>query len=272
MASFKFKEYTINYDIKGIGKPIILLNGIMMSTPSWEPFVKNLSYQNQLIRFDFLDQGMSSRLLESYTLDLQVEVLKALIEELKLSKVNLVGISYGASVALSFAVKYQRYLERIIIANGTGYTHPWLKDIGHAWNLAAESKNGEAYYFTTIPTIYSPYFYQSRLDWMKHREKILTPLFNNEGFTKAMIRLTKSADDFDVMDRLHTIEVPVLIIGADQDYLTPFPEQIKLHEGIKGSQLVKLVNCGHASMYEKPFLFTSLVLGFINTLESSYSI
>jgi 3-oxoadipate enol-lactonase len=272
MPNFNFKNYVINYDVKGEGKPILLLNGIMMSIPSWEPFVKNLTNQNQLIRVDFIDQGMSSRVTEDYTLDLQVEVVKALIDELKIEKTNIVGISYGASVALLFGTKYPQHVERMIVANGTGYTHPWLKDIGKAWNLAAATKNGEAYYFTAIPPVYSPYFYEAKLDWMKAREKILTPIFRNEIFINAMIRLTNSSETYDVMAKLHTIEFPVLIIGSDQDYLTPFQEQLKLHELIRKSQIVKLINSGHASMYEKPFLFTSLVLGFINTLDSNFTI
>jgi pimeloyl-ACP methyl ester carboxylesterase len=107
---------------------------------------------------------------------------------------------------------------------------------------------------------------------MKAREKILTPIFRNEIFINAMIRLTNSSETYDVMAKLHTIEFPVLIIGSDQDYLTPFQEQLKLHELIRKSQIVKLINSGHASMYEKPFLFTSLVLGFINTLDSNFTI
>ena len=46
-----------------------------------------------------------------------------------------------------------------------------LGDIGKAWNLAAESKNGASYYYTTIPVIYSPTYYARRLEWMRNREK-----------------------------------------------------------------------------------------------------
>jgi pimeloyl-ACP methyl ester carboxylesterase len=41
-------------------------------------------------------------------------------------------------------------------------------------------------------------------------------------------------------------------------------EQRKLHELISTSELVILPGTGHASMYEKPLLFSSLVLGFVN--------
>jgi pimeloyl-ACP methyl ester carboxylesterase len=54
--------------------------------------------------------------------------------------------------------------------------------------------------------------------------------------------------------------------------LTPIQNQKVLHELIKDSELVILPGVGHASMYERPMLFVSLVLGFINAKQSKYHI
>jgi 3-oxoadipate enol-lactonase len=43
MPLLNYKGRNIYYEINGVGKPILILNGIMMSTKSWEPFVKTLS-------------------------------------------------------------------------------------------------------------------------------------------------------------------------------------------------------------------------------------
>lgn len=87
-----------------------------------------------------------------------------------------------------------------------------------------------------------------------------------------MERLTNSAENFDVRDHLYQIIAPTLIVAADEDYLTPISNQKHLHEMIKGSELVILPGVGHASMYEKPMLFMTLVLGFINTKDTSFNI
>jgi pimeloyl-ACP methyl ester carboxylesterase len=107
MPYLDFKGRNIFYDVKGQGKPILILNGIMMSTKSWEPFSKTLSFQNQLIRLDFIDQGQSDKLENSfYTQAIQVDIMESLLKELKISRINLVGISYGGEVALMFAIKH----------------------------------------------------------------------------------------------------------------------------------------------------------------------
>lgn len=273
MAFFTFKDKQVYYVTYGQGKPILLLNGIMMSTNSWRPFIESFSHINQLIMVDFLDQGQSDKLLgESYTQDLQVDLVASLMHHLSLEKVNLLGISYGGEVAQQFAVKYPHMVERLMLFNTCAYTSALLSDIGKAWNLAAESKSGAAYYYTTIPVIYSPTYYAKRLDWMRNREKILLPLFGNPAFTEAMVRLTKSADSHDVRHQLHLIKAPTLIVSSDQDSITPMLEQKMMVENIADAHHVLLTDAGHASMYEKPLLFASLVLGFVNVPSTKFDI
>lgn len=273
MPYLTFQGKQIYYDVQGHGEPLVLLNGIMMSTLSWEPFVESLIPYVQLIRLDFLDQGKSSKLAnETYTQALQVDVLKAVLDELQLKQVALMGISYGGEVALRFVTQHPDYVKRLLLFNTTAYTNPWLHDIGKAWNLAANTHVGEAYYYTTIPVIYSPEFYERRLDWMRRREGILFPVFGNPEFTDAMVRLTLSANDHDVRPLLHHITMPTLIVGCEQDYIVPLAQQEFLNREIKGSHLVKIPNSGHASMYERPVVFASLLLGFVLLPSTDFAI
>jgi len=268
MSTFKYKEYDINYIIDGElssnKEIIIILNGIMMSSKSWEIFVKPFSKNNVLIRYDMFDQGESYKYHKDYTQEIQVDLLKALLDYLNVKKVNIVGISYGASIALQFAVKHNEYINKMVVANVVSKTSDWLKAIGDGWNAVAKTRNGLAYYNISIPYIYSPQFYTKNIKWMEERKDFLIPLFSDSTFLDAMIRLTKSAETHDINKHLEIMNVKTLIISSEEDYLTPVFEQEFLHSKMKNSSLVIIPKCGHASMYEQPELFTSLVLGFIN--------
>ena len=273
MPTFSFKGREVFYLAEGQGEPIMLLNGIMMSIKSWDPFKHALTSSNTLIRLDFLDQGQSDALVNSvYDIDLQAELVDHLLTHLKIKKINIVGISYGGEVALSFACKYPHRLRRLVLFNTTPYTSPWLAEIGHKWNAIGRQRDGKTYYQATIPIIYSPSYYETHLDWMKKREEILIPVFSNPEFLDKIERLTNSAEHFDMREHLHKIQVPTLIVAADEDYLTPIQNQKALHDALSHSELVILPGVGHASMYERPLLFTSLVLGFINTVDETYNI
>lgn len=128
----------------GEGKPILLLNGIMMSTKSWGPFLNSFSNSNKLIRVDFLDQGQSTRLKGYYEHDIQVEVTHALVLHLKLESVSIIGISYGGEVALEYAIKYPEFVDRLVLFNTAAYTTPWLRDIGRSWIKTVRHLDGEA--------------------------------------------------------------------------------------------------------------------------------
>jgi len=191
---------------------------------------------------------------------------------LQIAKINLVGISYGGSVAVLFAIKYPTLVDRMILFNTTPATGEWLRDIGRGWIATGKTRNGQAYYQTTIPVIYSPHYYQTKIEWMRRREIQLIPIFSNPDFLDAMERLTLSAESYDSRTRLGTITAKTLIVSAEEDYLTPLDNQKDLYDHIKGSEWIKIPVAGHASMYERPLLFTSLVLGFINVVDLEYAI
>ncbi len=271
MAVFRFQDQDIYFEEHGKGRPLVLLNGIMMSTKSWDLFVASFSQNNRLILVDFIDQGQSGAMDRPYTQALQVSMLKALLDHLELATVNLVGISYGGEVALRFAVDHTHRVDRLVLFNTAARTTPWLKDIGDAWNLSAS--NPLHYYLTTIPVIYSPGFYTKNHDWMKKRQELLVEsVFSDMDFIGRMIRLTKSAEDHDVTPSLAAIEIPTLVVSSEEDVITPKAEQVLIARLMPAAEHIILPGAGHASMYEKPGLFATLTLGFVNALDVTLSV
>ncbi len=270
MATFNYQGKMVFYQVDGSdsSNTLLLLNGIMMSTKSWDPFVETFAKHSRLLRVDFLDQGQSDKMTDNYTQAIQVDLLAALLDHLDLSKVHVAGISYGGSIALQFAAKYGNRVDKLMLFNAVAKTSPWLKAIGDGWNEVAASRNGLAYYHIAIPMIYSPMFYTKRLEWMEERKKLLVPLFSDETFLNAMTRLTKSAETHDVEATLKSIDNHTLIIASEEDYLTPPFEQVRLANALPNASLITFNDCGHASMYEKPDLFVSTILGFMQTKDN----
>ena len=273
MAELVFEGKKVYYEIHGTkGEPFLVLNGIMMSTKSWQAFIPDFSRNNVVILVDFFDQGQSQRMTESYTHDIQVRMLDALIESLPYDRVSIMGISYGGEVAVQFAVRYPHRVKRLVLANTAARTSDWLRKIGDGWNEVARSHNGYSYYLTTIPVIYSTGFFEREKAWMDNREATLTAYFSRIDVLESLIRLTDSSRDYDYTDRVGEIKCPTLIISASEDGLVPPTEQIMLHEKIRGSSYVTINGSGHASMYEDPASFTALTLGFINLYDEGIKI
>ena len=267
---FKYKDYDIYYEIHGQGDPLLILNGIMMSTKSWAEFIEPMSKDNMLILVDFLGQGQSSKEYEQFYHDIQVDIVEALLQHINIPSVHLFGISYGGEIALQYTLKHPDRVKKLFLSNTCANTSYWLEEVGNAWNEATHS--GISYYLTTIPFIYSPKFFINNREWMENRKNILVPLFDNKDFVKSMKVLTNSSVGYDVRDKLDQINVPTMIVGCEYDFVTPFYQQKELNDKIRNSQLVYIHDSGHAIMYEKPSLFTSLVLGFVNNSKIMYNL
>ena len=266
MPHFNFRDKKIHYEIHGDGPPLVLLNGIMMSTLSWQQFIAPLSANNRLILMDFFDQGQSDKYTDKpYNLDLQVVALKALFDHLSIEQAAVAGISYGGNVSLKFASEYPEQVHRLMVFNAAPKTSAWLSALGKGWILSAGDPHN--FYYNTIPIIYSQEFYNSRPEWIEVRQTFLTnQIFTNQEFMDGIVRLTRSADDYDVEGQLCNITAKTLIVASETDPITPPAEQHKLHSMIKDSELVLLPGTGHATMYERPALFVSLILGFANAM------
>jgi len=104
----------IYYELHGEGEPRIILNGIMMSTLSWSIFLPELTKGNQVILLDLFDQGQSDKMAHCYKQDLQVEMVKAVVDELEVDTINLLGIFYGGEIDLQFALKYGHFIHKLL--------------------------------------------------------------------------------------------------------------------------------------------------------------
>ncbi|WP_408955085.1 alpha/beta fold hydrolase [Natroniella sp. ANB-PHB2] len=265
MPRVKINGVDINYKLDGSGKETILfLNGIMMSTASWEELVPRFTEQNdyQVLRVDFRDQGASSFYEEDYHIGIHVDDIKALLDYLELDKVHLAGISYGGMVAMLFALKYPKMLSSLSIANSVAQTSKYLQALSDGWEEAARLNSGKQFFKLAIPPIYSDDFHNREWKWLKERADGFDQLLTQEWF-EGFIRLSKSSKEFDCLEELNQIELPTLLIASSRDIITPVYEMEKIERQIADTQMLIIKDAGHAAFYEKPEEFSLAILGFL---------
>lgn len=264
---FEFLGHKVHYEVDGEGKPLIVLNGIMMSTKSWRFLVPSFKEAHiQLITVDFFDQGESDNFTEyQYRQDLQADLVKALIDHLQLKQKPVIyGVSYGGEVSILFAEKYHGVAEKFILCNTGAWTNPWLKDIGDGWNSIGRTRDGDCYYNITIPVVYSPQYYDGNQDWMTARKNLLAPgVFSSPAFLERMERLVHSSETLDARANLKDITEPCLIVTSEYDMLLPRPQQKILHENIPHNSWALIPEAGHGFMYEDTELLITLMIGWV---------
>ena len=144
----------VAYEVRGGGPPLV--------APAWWVSHLELDWQSAsfrrfwegvadgytLIRYDRLGVGMSDRTLRDsdLTIDEEVATLRALLDELELERVSLVGGSCGSCTAIAFAATYPERVERLVLygsyPDGAEITAPGVGDaiiaaVRAHWGLGA---------------------------------------------------------------------------------------------------------------------------------------
>ena len=116
MAYFIFEKQNVFYKIKGEGEPLLLLHGNTMSSKMFGTVIKKYTKYFQVILIDFPGHGKSDR-REKFQTDFwyyNSEVAYALIQELGLEKISVVGTSGGALVAINLGLEHPECIKHLI--------------------------------------------------------------------------------------------------------------------------------------------------------------
>ncbi|MDC9725867.1 MAG: alpha/beta fold hydrolase [Gammaproteobacteria bacterium] len=106
----------LHYQIVGSGQPVVILHGLFGSSDNWRGLAKELSNHAQVITVDLRNHGRSPHSAEQ-SYELMADDLAELIQELKLSSVDLIGHSVGGKVAMTFSQHYPEFLHKLVVVD-----------------------------------------------------------------------------------------------------------------------------------------------------------
>ena len=256
------KDPGLYYEIHGEGKPLVLLNGIMMNTLSWAEHIPLLKDNYQIITYDMRDQGQSDRLEEGYQIGIHAEDLKKLMDHLDIQKANIMGVSYGGQVALIFTLMSPEMVEKLVLSNTAAHVDQYLLSMGQMWKRAAKLYDGEAFFDLALIPIYSRSFYNNNYDWLANRRGLFRDFLTKEWFD-GFIRLASSNEHYDLRGKISNIDKETLLIAAEEDIITPPEQMLEMNRAMKNSQFVSIPDTGHAAFLEKRETFCTLIKGFL---------
>jgi len=185
-----------------------------------------------------------------------VEWLNKYIKEKGFKDVVLAGHSFGGAIVLMYALKYPQELKGIIII-GSGaklrvdhstYLAPCeeaIKGDPHRWHEMIE----EMYRLT--PADYGREIIE--------KQKAIGPAVMLNDFL--------CCDKFDIMDRVHEIKLPALIICGESDVWTPVKYANYLGAKITNSRVVIVPQSGHFVFAEKPEVVNKAIEDFVKALS-----
>jgi pimeloyl-ACP methyl ester carboxylesterase len=114
------QKYKLHYVEAGEGYPVILIPGSYSTYRAWSRLVPLLSGEYRLLALDYLGVGDSDKPRQgfNYTIQEQADIIAAMVRQLNLGKVNLIGGSYGGAIVFDFAARFPEMVDKIVSIEG----------------------------------------------------------------------------------------------------------------------------------------------------------
>src|SRR5680860_1398856 len=97
------KNTNVHFTSIGKGNAVVLLHGFLENSSMWQEVAQELSKRNRVICIDLLGHGKTENLGYIHSMEDQTQMVKAVLNHLRLRKQVLIGHSMGGYVVLAFA-------------------------------------------------------------------------------------------------------------------------------------------------------------------------
>jgi pimeloyl-ACP methyl ester carboxylesterase len=260
MPLINVNNINLYYELHGSsdGETLVLSNGILMSTASWNFQISVLSKHMRVLVYDCRGMWQSDHPEEKYTMEAHADDLFVLLNTLDIDKAHIAGISYGSEISMVFALKYPHKTKTLLVFDGVSHIGPLLKSFGDTWVAAAKEKNAGLLLKVTTPLNFSE-------EWIVKNSKlfpILEEKYQSLDFD-AFIRLMDCFYNLNITEELQNIQIPTLVAVGEKDILKTRSYSQKITERIPQSEFYVVPGSAHAMCLEKPNEFNSIVLGFV---------
>jgi pimeloyl-ACP methyl ester carboxylesterase len=247
------------------GQPVVLVHGFSVPYYVWDPTFAALSQAGFLtLRYDLYGRGLSDRPETSYNLDLFDRQLLNLVTALGLrTPVDLVGLSMGGPIAVTFADRHPTLVRRLVLVDPAGFPlreplavvvkTPLLGELlmdflGEKLLVSGQSK--DFYHperFQDYPPRYRPY--------ARYR-----------GFRRALLSTLRAdtlQDSSVLFRRVGLQRRPTLLFWGREDKTIPFETHRLVLDAMPHAEFHAIEEARHVPHFERPDVVNPILIEFL---------
>ncbi|MDX3326581.1 MULTISPECIES: alpha/beta fold hydrolase [Streptomyces] len=253
----------VSYERTGSGEPLVLLHGIGHHRQAWDPVLRILALERDVIAVDLPGFGASPALPEGLTHDLgtMVPVLGSFFDALGVVRPHVAGNSLGGLLALELG--RERLVRSVTALSPAGF---WTRgERRYAFGVLRAMRG--AALSMPMPVI-------ERLSRSAPGRTVLTstiyarPGRRSPGAVVSETAALREATGFGetlhagrAVEFTHDVpDVPVSIAWGSKDRLLVPRQGVRAKRAIPGARLVRLPGCGHVPMNDDPAAVARVIL------------
>lgn len=200
-----FDGTKIYYEVRGNGKPIVLVHGFIVNSNSWKGaalYTDLLKNGYKVIVLDMRGNGKSDKPhnAASYVNDAEAKDIIGLMDFLKIKKYSVVGYSRGSIITSRLLLLDTRIKDAVIGGMGTAFTNPeWPRRLLFYHALIGDS----------VPEL-----------------KAVVKYVQQQGLDQLALAYLQKEQPSTSKKELQNIKQPILVICGDQDDDKELPKEL----------------------------------------------
>ena len=233
--TFTHDGVRLYYEVYGAGEPLLLIHGNGGSIADLGAQIAHFRKRYKVIAMDSRDQGRSADSADAITYEKMTDDLAALLDELKVGPVDVLGWSDGGIEALLLGVRHPAKIRKIAA-------------------MAANLRPGQDAVYPEVWT-----WAHTMIDAIPADVKD-TPQGRREAKVTRMMFAEPNIDP----KTLESIEAPTLVLASDHDVIRD-EHTLEIYHHLPNAQLCIFPDATHMIPYDDPARFNAVVERFLRT-------
>jgi len=261
--------------ITGEGEPVVQIHGAGFGHFNCDPATPVLGDHFMVVDYDQRGYGTSDKPIQHYDMEVWADDVAGLMDALGIDSAHIHGTSMGGMVAITFAGKYPERTRSVVIncaaaklgRAGQLVFRNWIDIV--KWQGPGARTLAELISWQAVSKAYleSP----EGAGIVDHCQQILT----DSNIPEVIIAACEAMISMDLTPWLGKITAPALVIGGDEDIMTPWDQGPKgvgqegIYQGIANAEKYVIKGGGHSNLFDSTDEYNRVVLDFLQRHSGS---
>ncbi len=263
MPTIAHRGIDLFFDDTGTGPAIVLGHSFLCSGSMWREQVPTLSRTHRVLNVDLRGHGRSGPVEGAFTIHDAVDDVIAVLDHARIDMAVWCGLSIGGMVALRAALTRPERVRALVLMDTDAGADTTLRKLRfRAMGLGVRLVGIRPF----LPAI-------TRLMFGATTRRRNSTLVDSWARDAAHVHVPSALQVLDslmrrdaVVERLHEIRAPALVLVGAEDRSLPPKLSERIHAGLGDSRLVVVPDAGHLSALEQPARVNAALLEFLDGL------
>ena len=258
------------YEVSGDGEPVMQIHGGGFGHSNFAPATPELAKEFKVVDYDMRGYGKSDRPVQEYDMEVWADDLAGLLDALGIERAHVHGTSMGGMIAIVFAGKYPERTRSVVINCAAAKLGPSGRLIFKNWiDIARMDADGPG--SRTLAELITWQALSKRFLEEQDAEELtdlIQQILRDSNRIEVFTAACQAMCDMDITDWLPKISSPALVLGGDEDVMTPWDQgpggvgQEGIYESIPNAEKHVIAGSNHSTIFDSTEEHNRVVIDF----------